>query len=89
MLILGFWLLVTLAKQESDSCEDAIMMEPAEIDVVKAFLHPGVVMFEFGSGVPPKKSISFAARWVDDRFRTAGEEAVRRGTCPKLGCRGA
>lgn len=26
-------------------------MEPAEIDVLKAFLHPEVVMFEFGAGV--------------------------------------
>lgn len=32
------------------SCENEIMMEPAEIDVLKAFLHPEVVMFEFGSG---------------------------------------
>jgi hypothetical protein len=33
------------------TCENEIMMEAAEIDVLKAFLHPEVVMFEFGSGV--------------------------------------
>lgn len=32
------------------TCENEIMMEAAEIDVLKAFLHPEVVMFKFGSG---------------------------------------
>ncbi|CAE7274938.1 unnamed protein product [Symbiodinium sp. CCMP2592] len=32
-------------------CEESqIMMDPAEIDLMQAFLHPEVVMFEFGSG---------------------------------------
>ena len=35
---------------QSPGFEDQIMMEPAEIDVLKAFLHPEAVMFEFGSG---------------------------------------
>lgn len=30
--------------------EEAVMMEPAEIDVIKSFLSPKTIMFEFGSG---------------------------------------
>ncbi|CAK9036628.1 unnamed protein product [Durusdinium trenchii] len=39
-----------LSSIRSTCAEDHIMMEPAEIDVLKAFLHPEVVMFEFGAG---------------------------------------
>ena len=55
------------------SCENEIMMEPVEIDVLKAFLHPEVVMFEFGSGVAIFPFFPFFTSHITSHVGSSGQ----------------
>lgn len=81
---IGIWRPASLSSLPS-TCENEIMMEAAEIDVLKAFLHPEVVMFEFGSGVSslvasPKRSPSKKAPMIEPSRAVSMWDPM--GRCP-------